>query len=411
MRSILFAGAAIAALAGISGEAVAQTEVKVALIAPLSGPYGRQGQLMQFGAEQAIEQINRDGGIKALNGAKLKLVTADAGDSIERARNAAQRLVAQEPDIVAGTGAWLSSFSLAVTEVTERAEIAWLTLSYSDQITARGFKYVFQMSPSAGTQAKEAIPTIIKLAQEQTGRLPTTVGIIQDNTALAVSFTKQMREGGLQAAKLNLTVDETFTPPLSDASSLVQKLRSARPEFLVLLPSNVPDTKLLIEKMAEFGLGKGRIPAISSGGQTGAPELLNVVGKENLEGFMGIVANWPAKRHRGNSRRFQGAFERTLDDPGYDHDLCGHVRDQGGSRSRRLHGSQETSARRCARSISRTASPGLPRRRPHPLRSSGPSDRCSACDSPVAKRRAGNGVPGRYCRRQACLAEAVASIS
>lgn len=299
MRSILFAGAAIAALAGISGEAVAQTEVKVALIAPLSGPYGRQGQLMQFGAEQAIEQINRDGGIKALNGAKLKLVTADAGDSIERARNAAQRLVAQEPDIVAGTGAWLSSFSLAVTEVTERAEIAWLTLSYSDQITARGFKYVFQMSPSAGTQAKEAIPTIIKLAQEQTGRLPTTVGIIQDNTALAVSFTKQMREGGLQAAKLNLTVDETFTPPLSDASSLVQKLRSARPEFLVLLPSNVPDTKLLIEKMAEFGLGKGRIPAISSGGQTGAPELLNVVGKENLEGFMGIVANWPAKGTEG----------------------------------------------------------------------------------------------------------------
>jgi branched-chain amino acid transport system substrate-binding protein len=292
---MLFAGAAVAALVGITGEAAAQAEVKVALIAPLSGPYGRQGQLMQFGAEQAIEQINREGGIKALKGAKLKLVTADAGDSIERARNAAQRLVAQEPDIVAGTGAWLSSFSLAVTEVTERAEISWLTLSYSDQITARGFKYVFQMSPSAGTQAKEAIPTIIKLAQEQTGKAPATVGIIQDNTALAMSFTKQMREGGLQTANLKLTVDETFTPPLSDATSLVQKLRTARPDFLVLLPSNVPDTKLLIEKMAEFGLGKGRVPAISSGGQTGAPELLNVVGKENLEGFMGIVANWPVK--------------------------------------------------------------------------------------------------------------------
>jgi branched-chain amino acid transport system substrate-binding protein len=295
MGLILVAGAAVAALLGIAGNAYAQAEVKVALVAPLSGPYGRQGQLMQFGAEQAIEQINRDGGVKALKGATLKLVTIDAGDSIEKARNAAQRLVAQEPDIVAGTGAWLSSFTLAVTEVTERAEISWLTLSYSDQITARGFKYVFQMSPSAGTQAKEAIPTIIKLAQEQTGKAPTTVGIIQDNTALAVSFTKQMREGGLQAANLKLAVDETFTPPLSDATSLIQKLRSARPDFVVLLPSNVPDTKLLIEKMAEFGLGKGRIPAISSGGQTGAPELLNVVGKENLEGFMGIVANWPIK--------------------------------------------------------------------------------------------------------------------
>jgi branched-chain amino acid transport system substrate-binding protein len=295
MRSILFAGVSLVALMGVAGDAAAQADVKVALIAPLSGPYGRQGQLMQFGAEQAIEQLNRDGGIKALNGAKLKLVTADAGDSIEKARNAAQRLVAQEPDILAGTGAWLSSFSLAVTEVTERAEISWLTLSYSDQITARGFKYVFQMSPSAGTQAKEAIPTVMKLAQEQTGKAPTSVGIIQDNTALAVSFTKQMRESGLKDANLKLTVDETFTPPLSDATTLIQKLRAARPDFLVLLPSNVPDTKLLIEKMAEFGLGKGRIPTISSGGQTGAPELLNVVGKDNLEGFMGIVANWPVK--------------------------------------------------------------------------------------------------------------------
>lgn len=311
MRSILFAGVAMVAVMGVSSEVAAQAEVKVALIAPLSGPYGRQGQLMQFGAEQAIEQINRDGGIKALNGAKLKLVTADAGDSIEKARNAAQRLVAQEPDIVAGTGAWLSSFSLAVTEVTERAEISWLTLSYSDQITARGFKYVFQMSPSAGTQAKEAIPTVIKLAEEQTGRAPASVGIIQDNTALAVSFTKQMREGGLKAGNLKLTVDETFTPPLSDATSLIQKLRAARPDFLVLLPSNVPDTKLLIEKMAELGLGKGRIPTISSGGQTGAPELLNVVGKDNLEGFMGIVANWPVK----GTEEIVAAFKQRSKEP------------------------------------------------------------------------------------------------
>ena len=53
---------------------------------------------------------------------------------------AAQRLVAQEPDVVGGTGAWLSSFTLAITEVTERAKLPWLTLSYSDVITERGSK-------------------------------------------------------------------------------------------------------------------------------------------------------------------------------------------------------------------------------------------------------------------------------
>jgi len=41
------------------------------------------------------------------------------------------------------TGSYLSSFTLAVTEVTERAQLPMLTLSYSDLVTDRGFKYVF----------------------------------------------------------------------------------------------------------------------------------------------------------------------------------------------------------------------------------------------------------------------------
>ena len=126
--------------------------VKVAVIAPLSGPWARQGTLVKWGAETAINEINATGGIKSMGGAKLELVQIDAGDSAEKAKNAAQRLVAQEPEVVGGTGAWLSTFTLAVTEVTERAQIPWLTLSYADSITDRGFKYVFQSSMPAGLQ-------------------------------------------------------------------------------------------------------------------------------------------------------------------------------------------------------------------------------------------------------------------
>ena len=128
-------------------------EVKVALIAPFSGPWARQGDLMLKGAQMAVDDINARGGIKALGGAKMKIVVIDAGDSIEKAKNAAQRMVAQETDVVGCTGAWLSSFTLAVTEVTERAELPCVTLSYSDQITARGFHYIFQTSPPGGEQA------------------------------------------------------------------------------------------------------------------------------------------------------------------------------------------------------------------------------------------------------------------
>ncbi len=36
-----------------------------------------------------------------------------------------------------------------------------LTLSYSDQITGRGFKYIFQTSATAGRQAEIALPIIL----------------------------------------------------------------------------------------------------------------------------------------------------------------------------------------------------------------------------------------------------------
>src|SRR5258708_16625989 len=146
------------------GRAQAKT-AKIAMIAPMSGPWARQGQLLRMGAEMLADDVNTAGGIKSLGGAKLEIVYADAGDSTEKAKNAAQRLLSDEPDLAGGTGAWLSSFTLAVTEVTERAQLPWLTLSYSDAITDRGFQFVFQTSPTAEHQAAETLPTPIKLAQ------------------------------------------------------------------------------------------------------------------------------------------------------------------------------------------------------------------------------------------------------
>jgi branched-chain amino acid transport system substrate-binding protein len=292
----IFALAAVAAAFALATHAPAQPkEVKVALIAPFSGPWARQGDLMRKGAEMAVDHINAQGGIKSMGGAKLKLVVIDAGDSIEKAKNAAQRMVAQETDLAGCTGAWLSSFTLAVTEVTERAELPCLTLSYADQITARGFRYIFQTSPTGDEQAKQALPTIVKLAQTATGRAPKNVAIIMDNTAASVSFAKPMREGGLAKFGMNIVVDETFTPPLSDATALVQKVRSARPDLLFLLPTALPDDKLLVEKLNEFGLGRGRLPVVSNGAHIAAPEMPTALGKDMVEGVMTVVGNWYIK--------------------------------------------------------------------------------------------------------------------
>ncbi|HWL79659.1 MAG TPA: ABC transporter substrate-binding protein [Roseomonas sp.] len=303
----LGAGAAVFGMGGLRAQAQENT-IKFALLAPLSGPWARQGQLKQLGAEMAVDEINQSGGIKALGGRKVELVIFDAGDSAEKAKNAAQRMVAQHPDLIGGSGAWLSSFTLAVTEVTERAEIPWLTLSYSDAITSRGFRYVFQMSPTADDQATKALPTILDMAQRATGKKPTTVGLISGNDASAVSFMRPMRATELERNGLKPVVDETYTPPLSDATSIVQRVRGARPQFLLCITSNVPDTKLLLDKFAEYRLGGDRLPKIGNGGALGAPELGKVVGPQVIEGLMGIVANWGGKGSEEISKRF---VERT----------------------------------------------------------------------------------------------------
>ncbi len=324
-RTALALGAAAGAGTLIPRRARAQAkEVKIAMLVPLSGPWARSGLVEQMGARMAIDEINAAGGIKALGGAKLTLVEYDAGDSAEKAKNAAQRMVAQEPELVGGFGAWLSSFTLAVTEVTERASLPWLTLSYSDLITGRGFKYVFQTSPTANRQAEDLIPIIMALAEKTTGKRPTKMAIIGDNTASSESFLKPIRAHVLADQKLTAVVDQIFTPPLSDATTLVQPVRSARPDFVILQSTNVPDDKLLLDKFAEYNLTGGKLPLIGGGGHFATPELLKTTGADILQGVMVGLANWPGKAQEALSKRF---VERT-GEPWFGHDAIfayGHV--------------------------------------------------------------------------------------
>src|ERR1700693_698432 len=101
-RGAILAASAIAIAALYSTPVAVQAQsknVKIAVIVPLSGPWARQGPLVKFGAETSIKKITAAGAIKALGGARLELVAIDTGDSTEKAKNAAQRLVPQEPDV------------------------------------------------------------------------------------------------------------------------------------------------------------------------------------------------------------------------------------------------------------------------------------------------------------------------
>jgi len=275
-------------------------EVTIGMVAPLSGPWARPGILMRAGAEMAIESINAAGGIKALGGAKMKLVVADAGDSADRAAAAVRGLIAANPEVVAGSGSWLSSLTLAVTEVTEREKLPWMTFSFSDRITERGFQYVFQTAPRATTFADKAAPAAAALAKSA-GAPFSKIAAIYDNTPNPTGFVVELKNKVLPGMGATLVLDEVYTPPLSDATALVQRLRRVRPDALYLIATNPQDYKLLLDKLHEYHIA---LPLLGHGGPVLDPAVLAAVGVPGLDGFIATVSAWPNKYHTALEKAF-----------------------------------------------------------------------------------------------------------
>jgi len=98
-------------------------------------------------------------------------------------------------------------------------------------------------------------------------------------------------------------------------------VRSAKPDFLLLLTSAMPDCKLVLEKLDEFKLAKGKIPLVGNGAPFGSPELLKTIGPELLEGLLFSVANWPLK----GQEEFIERFKKRTGEPFLTQDgLCGY---------------------------------------------------------------------------------------
>ena len=300
-------GFTVAAATGVfAGAASAQARtIKIGTVVPLSGPFAAIGQNIKAGAEMAIEDINASGGIKSLGGARLELVAADAEDSVEKAKNAAQRLLAQEPTLVGGLGDALSGMTLVVTEMTERAELPWITQTFADVLTERGFKYLFEAVPVASMQGQLTLPTVMDLAKLAGGAVPKTAAVVADTNQAIQGMIKTWREGGFDKAGLTPLSEKSYTPPISDATELIANLRRNKPDILFLMPAALPDLKLMLDKLSEFGLGRDVLPTFAVAGPSATPELLNVAGAKSLENFFSINSNWPGKRHQDLVARFK----------------------------------------------------------------------------------------------------------
>jgi branched-chain amino acid transport system substrate-binding protein len=265
----------------------ASKAVKIAAIAPLSGPFAQNGQDVMKGTELAVHEINENGGIKSLGGAKLELITADAGSSDpSQAASVTRRVLQQNPDLVAVIGLWGSSFTVAASTVTEQAKIPMLTQSFTDEITSRGYKYIFQLTPKSSVLGAASVDYLVEMSKKYNYNL-NNIAIVADNTS-ASKTVAQATAKAFNGKGIKVSEEQYFQPGITDATSIATRIVNAKPD-LVIIGGGVSDVSLLMKTLRGMGY-KGNF--FGQGGAFSLKEFQSATG-EAADGTIAMNAwNW-----------------------------------------------------------------------------------------------------------------------
>ena len=198
--------------------------VNVGVIQPLSGANAQFGINCRDGIELVSDAINAAGGIRALGGAKINLIVTDATSNPATAPAVAKRLISQN-QLTAVLGAFASSLTLAISEVTARADIPFLTMSFADEITGRGLESVFQIVAKASVIGRAQVNYSLAIA-EATGRKIEKIAILYEDTAYGVAQSRGLRRAA-KDANIEVVMDDSYPLGISDVTPLIDKLRAS----------------------------------------------------------------------------------------------------------------------------------------------------------------------------------------
>jgi branched-chain amino acid transport system substrate-binding protein len=261
-RAVLAGTASMLVSPMVIGSARAEAKtVNIGVIQPLSGANAQFGTNSRNGIQLVADGINAAGGIKALDGAKINLIVADATSTPTTAGNVAQRLITQN-EVTAILGAFASSLTIAISDVTERRDIPLLTMSFADQLTERGFKNIFQVVAKASAIGKAQFDYTMAIAEAAGGTKIDKVAIIYEDTAYGTAQANGLRAGA-KAANVQLVMDEAYPLGITDTTPLINKLRASGAQA-VFPVSYLNDSLLIIRTMRQQKID---IPAI--GGAAG----------------------------------------------------------------------------------------------------------------------------------------------
>jgi branched-chain amino acid transport system substrate-binding protein len=237
LKSMLAAAAIFAASLGH-----ARADIVIATAGPMTGPYAVFGAQLQAGAEQAVKDINENGGVL---GEKLVLRIGDDACDPRQAVAVANQFASQGVVFVAGH--FCSGSSIPASDVYHEEGILQISpASTNPQLTEAGKWNVFRTCGRDDQQGAVAGDYLADHFADQ------AIAIVHDKQAyskgLADETKKQLNRRGIQEK-----LYDTITPGERDYSALVSKLKAAGTDILYYGGYHT-EAGLIVRQMRDQGL-------------------------------------------------------------------------------------------------------------------------------------------------------------
>jgi ABC-type branched-subunit amino acid transport system substrate-binding protein len=241
-------------LAAVTAQAdEANKTLKIGVIYDLTGPFAGGGsELHYLGAKTIIDWFVAHGGV---DGYKIDAVYADAQSKPDVAINEAVRLIEQEKvDMLLG---FYSSAECvpAAARIEEFKKFMWITTCIASPVLRdRHLKYVFRPQPYGTQWGLASTEMLAAYSKAQLGKDPKDlrVAIIHEDGPYGTDVAKGNAQGAAKAG-MQVVVNEGYSVTAPDLSSLVTKLKRARPDVILHTGYN-PDISLFLRQARELGL-------------------------------------------------------------------------------------------------------------------------------------------------------------
>jgi branched-chain amino acid transport system substrate-binding protein len=251
------AGAAAAGLASGARVARAADPVKVGVLFPLTGNAAAAGQASKAAVEIAAEIVNnahpelaniplaKDAGLTALGGAKLEITFIDHQGNPSVAQQQALRLISQEKMHLL-FGAYQSSCTFTATPIAERYGIPFVVGdSAALNITGRGFKWVFRVTPIATDYASTYMRFFDDMKKQ--GKKIGSIAVVNENTDYGTSVAEAV-EAAAKQNNVPVAIRIPYSASTTDVSAQVLQLKEKNPDVVIFI-SYTADSILYIKTM------------------------------------------------------------------------------------------------------------------------------------------------------------------